>query len=381
VRSGKDFCVVLLCGSHLVQFVGVKERLNLFSPETKQQFLIGQEIAKQSKGDQGSSRDKLLALMKTCLQRDAGWKAYHAKKMVGLSQTGQDPIKLDIAEAERAASLHFLAGSAIEASELVQRDLDPRKFTADSDKGWYVQMAATYLHAAEPSRAQEMQRKAHEWNRSLFRPVAGVRYQRMIAKAGQQAQNALTWVQSHTDPNAITVSIETLANSLAFGVNHSRFEAAWAELGAILRFKSERPEEELGKGPDGLWAMANNQYLLTEIKNEARLDRPTIHQSEAEQMSNSANWFAQEYGSSTPVVLLMVHPSETLADSAYPPSNMVVMNQRKLEELHATLRAFAAALAGKVPEAWTSMEIGTLLASHRLDADSIRTSSCVQAKR
>ena len=101
VRSGKDFCVVLLCGSHLVQFVGVKERLNLFSPETKQQFLIGQEIVKQTKEDEGTPRDKLISLMRICLRRDAAWKAYHAKKMVRLAPVVQDPVKLDIAVAER----------------------------------------------------------------------------------------------------------------------------------------------------------------------------------------------------------------------------------------------------------------------------------------
>src|SRR5205085_5866095 len=118
----------------------------------------------------------------TCLRREAAWKAYHAKKMVRLAPVEQDPFKLDIAEAERAASLHFRAGSCIEACELVQRELDPRKFASESDKGWFVQVAATYLHAADPGRAQEMQRKAHQWNRSLFRPVAGVRYQKMIAR-------------------------------------------------------------------------------------------------------------------------------------------------------------------------------------------------------
>jgi len=111
--------------------------------------------------------------MGTCLRRDAAWKAYHAKKMVRLDPVEQDPFKLDIAEAERAASLQFRAGSCIEAGELVQRELDPRKFATESDKGWFVQVAATYLHAADPSRAQEMQRKAHEWNRSLFRPSLG----------------------------------------------------------------------------------------------------------------------------------------------------------------------------------------------------------------
>jgi hypothetical protein len=202
----------------------------------------------------------------------------------------------------------------------------------------------------------------------------------MIVKAGLQAENTLAWIQSHTDPNAITVSVEALTNSLVFGVNHFRFEEAWAQLGVILGFKSQRPEEELGKGPDGLWAMPENYYMLTEVKNEVELDRTEIQQDEAEQMSNSTNWFFAEYGKTTPVVLLMVHPTQNLANSAYPPEKMVVMTQRKLEELHVRLRAFAAALSARVPEAWTTSEVGKLLASHRLDAGSLRTNYCVPTR-
>jgi hypothetical protein len=143
---------------------------------------------------------------------------------------------------------------------------------------------------------------------------------------------------------------------------------------------SERPEEELGKGPDGLWAMPENHYLLAEIKNEVGPDRTEIHQSEAEQLSNSSNWFLKEYGKGTPVTLLLVHRTEELADSAYPPANTMVMTPKKLDDLHGRLRAFAAALAGKSPESWTVTEVGTLLASHRLDAGSIRTNYCVLAK-
>ncbi|AMV35087.1 DEAD/DEAH box helicase [Pirellula sp. SH-Sr6A] len=381
VRSGKDYCVVLLCGSHLVQFVGVKERLNLFSPETKQQFIIGQEIVKQSKDETGKPLEKLLGLMKSCLNRDPGWKAYHAKKMVGLTPNTQDPVKLNIAEAEREASLLVHSGSYIEAGEYLQKVLDLRNIDAESDKGWFMQIAASYIQLADPTRAQEMQRKAHQWNRLLFRPIAGVRYQKIIAKTGLQAQNTLSWVQSHTDPNAITVSIDSLTNSLVFGVNHSRFEEAWKHLGKILGFASERPEEELGKGPDALWAMPDNRFLLTEIKNEVELDRKEIYQNEAEQMSNSLNWFIKEYGKDTPVVLLMIHPTSKLSDSAYPPASMEVMTLTKLEELHARLRAFAAALSAKAPESWTAGEIGSLLASHRLDAGSIRSSYSVPTKK
>lgn len=381
VRSGKDYCVTLLCGASLVQFVGVKERLSLFSPETKQQFLIGQEIIKQTKGEAGAPREKLAAVIKSCLARDPAWKTYHAKKMVGLTPVAQDPAKIEIAQAERAASLQFRAGSYLEAGHALQAGIEAAKLTTDSDKGWFLQLGAAYVHAADPARAQEMQRKAYEWNRLLYRPVAGIQYRRVVARTGPQAQNTLAWIQSHTDPNAITVSIEALANRLVFGVNHSRFEEAWAHLGTILGFASERPEEELGKGPDGLWAMPDRYYLLAEIKNEVELDRAEIHQSEAEQMSNSANWFAVEYGKDTPAVLLMVHPTALLANSAYPPANMVVMTPDKLGELHARLRAIGAALSSKSPDTWTAAEIGKLLASQRLDAATFRTNYCVSAKR
>jgi hypothetical protein len=127
--------------------------------------------------------------------------------------------------------------------------------------------------------------------------------------------------------------------------------------------------------------MPENHYLLTEIKNEVELDRTEIHQSEAEQMSNSSNWFLAEYGKGTPVVFLIVHPTQNLATSAYPPAQTMVMTPKKLEELHTRLRAFAAALASKGPETWTATEVGQLLASHRLDAGSLRTNYCVPAKR
>jgi hypothetical protein len=42
--------------------------------------------------------------------------------------------------------------------------------------------------------------------------------------------------------------------------------------------------------------MPENHYLLAEFKNEVELERTEIHQSEAEQMSNSVNWLEKEGG-------------------------------------------------------------------------------------
>ena len=37
-----------------------------------------------------------------------------------------------------------------------------------------------------------------------------------------------------------------------------------------------RPENEVGKGPDNLWAIRDGEYLLVECKSEVHLDRQEI---------------------------------------------------------------------------------------------------------
>lgn len=51
--------------------------------------------------------------------------------MVGLLPRQPDATKLDVAPAERSASLRFRAGSAVEAAELVQKEFGPDRFSAD----------------------------------------------------------------------------------------------------------------------------------------------------------------------------------------------------------------------------------------------------------
>ena len=147
--------------------------------------------------------------------------------------------------------------------------------------------------------------------------------------------------------------------------------------GTISEFASERPEEEQDKGPDGLWAMRENHYLVTEVKNEVELTRtrdlPERNRADVEQ----ANWFEKEYGKGVPVTLLMIHPTADVADSAYPPAKMMVMTLKKLECLHAKLRRCATALSSKAPESWIATEIGTSWpATNSTPEASARTTEC-----
>jgi hypothetical protein len=66
-------------------------------------------------------------------------------------------------------------------------------------------------------------------------------------------------------------------------------------LGCLLGFNAQRPEKEWKEGPDNLWGLRENEYLLVECKSEVAQDRSTINESEAVQMNKSCAWFDAQY--------------------------------------------------------------------------------------
>ena len=378
IRSGSDYCAVLVCGD-VVSLLGTTRMAALLSAETRRQVEIGRQAARLAKDETGSGWEKLKRVIDQSLQRDKGWRDYHARMMTGLPDSVV-PYDSSLALTERRASELFRMGAFLEAAEEIRGAVNSDILKDDADKGWYLQLAASYTHPADPARAQELQRKAHELNRSLLKPAPGVQYRKVSSRAGLQADRALRWVQEFTEPNAVVVAIQTLASRLVFGSDHDDFEAAWKELGTVLGFESQRPEAEYGVGPDNLWRFADNSYLMTEAKNEVSTDRAEVSKSEVAQLSVSQNWFVQEY-CDAPLTLAIVHPADTLADDAFAPEGAGVLTQTGLERLRQRLTAFAAAVASRPLAGWTAVEIGRLLNAHRLDPPGIRTGLFVPLKR
>ena len=309
IRSGSDHCAVLVCGD-VVSLLGTTRMAALLSPETRKQVEIGRHAAQLTKAEAGTGWEKLKGLLAQSLHRNPNWRDYHARMMTGL--TAAPPIcDTRLAKAERRAGELFRMGAFLEATELVRGLTNGDLLKDDADKGWYLQLAAAYAHPADPAQAQEIQRKAHELNRSLLKPAPGVQYRKVSARAGLQSERVLNWVQEFTEPNAVVVAAQALTSRLVFGAGSEDFEAAWKELGTVLGFDSERPEDEFGQGPDNLWRFADDSILVTEAKSEVSTDRREVFKSEVAQLSVSYNWFRQEYGSAT-LMLALIHPAETL---------------------------------------------------------------------
>lgn len=372
VRSGSDYCLVLLTGNDLVAFITRRDNHAFLSPETRRQIEMGQELAKVAQKEQGKPFDVLINLIKPSVMQDPSWKRYHVTKMANLAAPVTDDSRLRLAAMERAAIGKFRGGLAQEGASLIQKTLADLGMKDGADFAWYLQLAANLTHKVDPARAQEMQRKVHESSHYLFKPVAGIKYQKLMAKAGIQATRVHQWVQGHIDSNAIPVSVAALLSKVSFGIDADTFEEAWARLGEILGYEGQRPEREFGCGPDVLWRMLDDHYLVQEAKNEVETTRESVYKSEVAQLSVGMNWFREEYGEGLAVTPVLIHPARVCHEDAFAPEGTLVHDAECSAQLHERFTAFAAALSAKAPEAWTVEEVASLLAAHKLTPSAFR---------
>ena len=236
---------------------------------------------------------------------------------------------------------------------------------SDVDFGWYLQLQAEYLHHVDQTSALEKQLKAHDLNRNLLNPPAGVNYRKIQAKYTEQASAILDWVQHSNEPNALVSRGNEILDSLTFGVSHDLFEDALSKLADLVGFQSQRPESEANRGPDVLLRMPNDHYLIVEAKQEIKLDRDKIYKAEAEQLGHSVTWFEQTYPGQFHTAIL-VHPSANLAHDAYLPEGSRVVQAQHLQQLVKSVREFVAALASRPPSQWSVSEIASRLETYQL---------------
>jgi len=371
VRSRSDYCIVILAGKELIAFMTDVGNQSFFSDETKRQIEIGKEVTRHLKGNISSdevsnSYQATLNLAEQCLQRDQEWLRYYTQRLQNIATAqSSETSNLELATVELRAWQHASRGRYDLAANVVGQIFERGIALSDDDKGWYLQMQAQYLHQVDRETALEKQLKAHELNRKLLRPPSGITYRKLQKKQTSQAYGVLDWISHSNDPNALVSRADLVLEDLAFGIDHESFEQAFYELGIMVGFDPQRPEKEIGEGPDILWCMENDQYLIIEAKNEVESSRKEIYKGEAEQLDHSVIWFRQNYreDSYTPI---LIHPSARLAKDAYLEDDTRIVQHSGLQRIVESFRAFVVALATKPSDQWSVQEIAGLLQSYQL---------------
>ena len=376
VRGEKDYSVVILTGTDLVRLVRDRSTRRFLSAQVAKQIEIGLELSDLAREEvvEGNLEPSkaFVELIKQCLTRDDGWKAYYTEQMVSITPRGPNEALLDLYARELQAESKFFLGDAKGASDQLQELLDEVQLDSD-DKAWYLQTRARYLYMTDRPASQQLQVSAHAKNRMLLKPPTGVSVTQLKLVSQNRAERVAKWVSAFANYDELNVAVSDILGRLRFGVKADPFEAALNELAGALGFAGERPDKEWKEGPDNLWALDSTHYLLIEAKSEVDITRAEINKREAEQMNRSSAWFDKHYKGMS-ATRLIIHPAKKIQSAAAFTHTVQGVVERDLRKLEKSCRDFFKGFEAQDLKDLSPQFIQTLIDAHKLSKTDLQSS-------
>ncbi|MCJ2378766.1 DEAD/DEAH box helicase family protein [Vibrio sp. ZSDZ34] len=334
VRSSDDYCVVLLTGKGLTSTIYTDNAIENFSPATRAQMNISESVATQVADKPASELEKL---MDYCLLQDAQWVGFSKGQLAQLTyeeRAESKPIKLSLYDAYLSA----IRGDVNGACRIIEATAN----TCDDNalKGYLKQVLAEYTNIDDESQAQLILLNANTYNQRLLKPLSGLSYTKVNGLTQEQAEQCSSYLSGKfLIRNKMIIAANAVIDDLYFKPKSAnKFEAAMDNLAKMLGFNSQRPELAYNKGPDNLWSIGNQQYLVIECKNEATSD--TINKSYCNQLNGSSTWFENQYDFTSQHTPIMVHPSVQFEYASSPKPTIRIVNDQKLQELRDNALSF-----------------------------------------
>ena len=375
VRGEKDYSVIILTGTDLVRLVRESGSRKFLSLQVAKQIEIGLEVSELAREDvleNGvSPKEAFLTLVRQCLRRDEDWKEFYAQKMDGIKPKGANDALLELYDGELKAETLFSSGDYQGASKHLQKLMDSDLVNAD-DKAWFLQERARYHYEADRSESNKFQLAAHRKNRMLLKPASGVTVTQLNIVSHERTERIIRWLGAFADYDELNVAITDILGRLRFGVKAEPFEAALNELATALGFAGERPDREWKEGPDNIWALDDRSYLVIEVKSEVNVTRAEINKRETEQMNRSAAWFDKHYKGML-ATRLIIHPAKKIESAAAFTHGVQGITENDLRNARKACRGFFKSFEGQDLKSLSSSNIQTLINSHKLRVDDIRT--------
>lgn len=371
VRGEKDYSVIILSGSELVEAVRSKSSRKLLSIQAQAQIKIGLDIAEMAKNDLKSGAtpsDVIRNLIGQSLGREEAWKQFYVNSMDSQTYSVSTSNVLDIFQQELEAELAYREGNWGKANEILQSLID-RHIDNDNDKGWYLQEMARYASPHETTTSNKLQIQAHKRNRFLLKPRTGMEVKQLVI-SGNRIASIVNWASQFDDYEGLQVAIFDILERLSFGVTSDRFESALHELGKALGFNCERPDKEWKQGPDNLWALRDGLYLIIECKNEVLQSRDEINKSETGQMNTAIAWFEHNYPSISHKNLMVI-PTSRVSKAAGFNQPVGIMRHKELGKLRSSIKSFFKGFQRMDLKSLNPVDIQLLINSHKLTVEQI----------
>ncbi len=381
VRGEKDYSCIIIIGAKLSSFMQSVSTRGLFSSQTRKQIEIGLQMAEWEKEDKNEvTLSDLISLINQCLKRDNGWKKYYEDEMNSIEENEKDrESELKILALEQKADNLFLQKKYDDAIKVLQDILDISK--ADkSDRGWYLQLMARYKYYVSKVESQKLQKSAFENNKELLAPIEGIAYKKIENISLNRICNIIKRIETYQTYQELMLEVNDICECLSFGVEADQFERAIEKLGLLLGYESQRPDKTIKKGPDNLWGLGNNTFMMIECKSEVSQGRKEIHKSETGQMDNHCGWFESEYHDAK-VCRVMIIPTLNIAYDADFTHQVMIMRKGKLKELKKNLLSFFMELKEYDLSNLDEKFIHSCLNTHFLDDKSVMEKYVEEPKR
>lgn len=342
VRSNNDYCVAVLMGKGLSDIVIRVDGYKFFSKATQMQFEVSQQLWDQLReGNLHPDINEIFSLANYSLDlpRNVDWIKASKEALSSISYETTpniDNISLALREAFEVSEAH-------QYSEAIKKIEEVKNSVSDeSTKGFLMQIMAEYMNFINAEDAQQILLSAMKYNKGLIRPITGIQHQQLVCKPGTQAQTLVDFInENDLNPNSYILKINSILESLQFSQDTSKnFEAALMDISFMLGIISSRPEFERGRGPDNLWALGNNTYLVIECKNGTITD--SINKHDCNQLNGSINWFDDEYkGNGFICYPIMIHNSNKFEFTCSPHTNIRIMTPEYLTKFKNEIEHFA----------------------------------------
>lgn len=338
VRSNDDECCIVLMGDELSDVLTRNDGLDFFSAATRSQYDLSKQLWDLLVEDtQGTpSINRIFELAKYSLEKDTEW-VKRCKENLSDTRYSSSACIDEKVVAMRRAFESSLINEWNAAAKFIKtvKDAEPEYKT----KGYLCQILAEYTHELDAAEAQEILLSGKKLNGAILTPITGIQYNRTFNNT-QQAAGIRDFVRKKKlNHNQLIIFVDNVLSKLVMGPESDNFESALDTVGKLLGFACSRPDKETGGyGPDNLWAIDTDSYLIIECKTGAEAEE--ISKDYCNQLSGSINWFYENYSKMNKCFPVIIHPSSIVSKVSSPNENMVIINASNLSLLRENIRNF-----------------------------------------
>lgn len=339
IRSNQDNCAVLIMGKNMLNIIYNEKALDNFSYSTRVQYDLSEKISEQLNGQ---SLENIMECFELCLNKDKEWVSIVNKELSNIKVL--DTLNYNEAELKLNKAFQMaIKGNYYDCVKIIQDLVNDEN--NQQLKGYYMFYLAKYKNFIDEVESQKIMLKAKQLNNNLYLPLTGYDYVSRKSQQTLQSVNIMNLLSEKYQNNfqSYLYACESIASNLIFANDtYKIFEHNINNLATHLGFSSNMPDSETGKGPDNLWNIGNDIFLVIECKNESQSEY--ISKSDCGQLCMSENWAKETYGFEKKFYPILIHKSKIFDKSASPNNNFRIITEEKLKELCNNLISFCKAI-------------------------------------